>query len=340
MQTLKKYFHDFSYNDQPKKAKILPYVTRFSEYTHLLEYKYTIKDYRSILKRLELPKCVQNTRRKNLQQFCTNMLYLSHNIVKIQKAWRNHFIRVYNTTLGPSYRHFEQSNNVDDFFTTEKIKDIPYYYFFSFRDKDNFVYTFHLVSIASLISKNIKQNPYNRITFDNELIEKVGRRMTMNRVLKQIQEFEEYRNSPTTLQDRVNQLFHHMDQLGGHYTSPTWFMQMRPYELRVFLYELHEIWNYRAELSQETKEMICPPRGNPFTSLPRSFISNYNNQRVYYPTGFLKNAAMIVMEKMAYSAHNDANKNLGVLFILSAMTLVSDSARDALPWLYASVQHN
>ena len=68
MLTFIKYFHDFDYKDQPKKAKILPYVTRFSEYTHLLEYKYTIKDFRSILKRLELPKCVQNTRRKQLQQ--------------------------------------------------------------------------------------------------------------------------------------------------------------------------------------------------------------------------------------------------------------------------------
>ena len=34
------------------------------------------------------------------------------------------------------------SNNVDDFLTTENINEIDYYYFFSFKDKDNFIYSF------------------------------------------------------------------------------------------------------------------------------------------------------------------------------------------------------
>ena len=340
MLSLNHYFHDFEFKEQPKKAKTLHYITKYSEYTHLLEHKYTIKDYRGILTRLQLPKCIQNTRRKYLQQFCTNMLYLSHNISKIQKAWRNHFIRTYNETLGPSYRHFEQSNNIDDFLTTDKIQDIPYYYYFSFRDKDNFVYTFHLVSIASLLSKNIMKNPYNRNDFDSVIVSNISKRMRMNKVLKQTHEFQQYQTNPTTVQDRVNQLFHHMDQIGGFYTSSSWFLQLRPHELRTFIYELHEIWSYRAELTPETKQMICPPRGNPFTVLPRNFLANHNNLRVYYSTGFLKNTALVIMEKLSYSAHNDANKNLGVLFILSAMTLVSMPAREALPWLYASVQYN
>ena len=45
------------------------------------------------------------------------------------------------------------------------------------------------------------------------------------------------------------------------------------------------------------------------------------------------------MEKMLYSANNDANQNLGALYILSALTLVSNSARNLLPWLYTSVQY-
>ena len=45
------------------------------------------------------------------------------------------------------------------------------------------------------------------------------------------------------------------------------------------------------------------------------------------------------MERMLFSANEETNQNLGALYILSALTLVSEPARDAMPWLYASVQY-
>tara|TARA_A200000113_G_scaffold132547_1_gene119253 strand:+ start:24275 stop:25291 length:1017 start_codon:yes stop_codon:yes gene_type:complete len=335
------YFQTFEFHDTSfrKVLKCKPYINDFSQYPYLLKYKFTIKDFRDINTRLCLPRC-RETKREKIQHYLTNMMYLSFHVRKIQKIWRNHFICVYNETLGPSYRNFSISNNVDDFLTTEKIKDIHYYYFFSFRDRDNFVYTFHLVSIASLIEKNIRKNPYNRNDFDEDIITKVQRRIYMNKILKQTQEFQEYFNSPTTIQDRVNQIFHHFDQIGHYMTSSSWFMQLSIHQLRRFIYELYEIWNYRAELNTETRELICPPRGNPFTHLPRNFIANYNNPRLLYSSTLMRNIALTIMENLSYSAHNDENKNLGILFILSALTLVSTQTRDALPWLYASVQYN
>lgn len=334
---LSQYFKNFQYENKPRKDKPLPFVRNYDDFSHLLQYKYTIKDFRDIMKRFDFPKC-KETKRNKIQMFCTNMIFLSQHSIKIQKLWRNHFIRSYNKTVGPSYRKFELSNNIDDFLTTEKIKDIDYYYYFSFRDKDNFIYTFHLVSIISLLDKNIKKNPYNRSDFDETLICCLRKRMRYNKILKKTQEFQNYKSEPTSINDRVNHLFHHMDQL-GNYTSSSWFNHLRMQDLRIFIFELYEIWNYRAQLSMEIKEMICPPRGNPFSALPRNFITNYNNPRMFYSNSFLKSAALNIMEKLAYSAHNDTNKNMGVLYILSALTLVSEPARQALPWLYASVQY-
>ena len=74
--------------------------------------------------------------------------------------------------------------------------------------------------------------------------------------------------------------------------------------------------------------------------MPRNLISPQNVQTQYYSRGSLKRIAMDIMEKLIYSAHTDENKNLGALYILSALTLVSQNARDALPWLYASVYYN
>ena len=50
--------------------------------------------------------------------------------------------------------------------------------------------------------------------------------------------------------------------------------------------------------------------------------------------------AVKIMEKLVYSANHDTDKALGAIYILSALTLVSENARDSLPWLYASVYYN
>ena len=333
-----KYFKSFDYKNKSKQGKSFPFITNYINYTDLVEYKYTIKDLKDIIKRMKLPKC-KYKKKNEIHSFCTNILFLSFKIQKIQKVWRNYFISQFNKTLGPSYGKYHLSNNNDDFLTTEDIKDIDYYYYFSFKDKDHFIYTFHIVSIYSLLSKNLKKNPYNRNDFDNSLIDCIQKRIRYNRILKKTNDFQEYQTRPTSFQDRVVQIFHHMDQL-GQYTSISWFNHLNSNQHRVFIYELYEIWNYRAQLTQEVKEIICPPRGNPFSILPRNFINNYNNPHVYYSNHFLKNCSICIMEKLAYSAHNNENKKLGILYILSGLTLVSENARNSLPWLYASVYHN
>ena len=46
------------------------------------------------------------------------------------------------------------------------------------------------------------------------------------------------------------------------------------------------------------------------------------------------------MYLLIFSSPNDTNKNMGSLYILSSLTLVSENARDSLPWLYTSVYYN
>ena len=53
----------------------------------------------------------------------------------------------------------------------------------------------------------------------------------------------------------------------------------------------------------------------------------------------LRNMSLAVMEKMVFRANNDSDKNIGALYILSSLTLVSLNARNSLPWLYASVNY-
>ena len=40
----------------------------------------------------------------------------------------------------------DKCNNSDDFLTVEDIKEIPYEYFYSFKDNDGFLYGFNILS--------------------------------------------------------------------------------------------------------------------------------------------------------------------------------------------------
>ena len=332
------YFKEFEYLNKSKSKIISPRVLKYDDYSYLINYNYTLNELNDLIKRFKFPKC-KKRKKMEIRHFCTNMLYLSDKILKIQKVWNKYFIKLFNKTLGPSYKNKSISNNFEDFLTTEKINDINYYYYFSFKDKDNFVYTFNIVSIFSLLEKNMKKNPYNRCNFDEELIEKINKRVRYNIILKKMIDFNEYKTRPTSMNDKIIQLFHHMDHL-GYYTMSSWFSDLSTYKIRRFIYELYEIWNYRADLTNEMKETICPPRGNPFIHMPRNFISNYQNTTIFYSRNSIANVAINIMEKLSYSAHDIENQKLGVLYILSSLTLVSEYARDAMPWLYQSVYHN
>ena len=336
---LSKYFKEFEYQNLIKKNRELTVVNQYTDYEKIINYNYTIKELKEITTKLKLLKHTY-TKKADIRQYCTNMMYLSNNMTKIQKCWRNYFIRLFNQTLGPSYKNHKLSNNIDDFLTTENIENIDYYYYFSFKDSDNFIYTFNIISLYSLITRNIIKNPYNRNKFTDSIITLLFKRMRYNRILNQLSDFINYQPMVQNMNDKIQNIFHKIDEL-GNYTDSAWFLDLDHKQLHKFIYEIYEIWCYRAQLSVEMKQIICPPMGNPFINMPRNIILPQNQQNsFFFSKGNLKRIALDIMEKLVYSAHTDENKNLGALYILSALTLVSQNACDALPWLYASVYYN
>jgi hypothetical protein len=98
-----------------------------------------------------------------------------------------------------------------------------------------------------------------------------------------------------------------------------------------FIRELIDIWNFRAQLSNEVKRNICPPLGEPFRNLSISYIfteSDMDNVR---------KIVLDVLEKIINTGINNDMKTLGAYYVLGALTLVNNSAANALPWLYQSL---
>ena len=96
-----------------------------------------------------------------------------------------------------------------------------------------------------------------------------------------------------------------------------------------FIRELYDIWNYRANLQQDVKNNISNFR-DPFLNLNISAIANMSRER-------LNHIVLTIIERFVYSGINEESRVLGSYYVLCALTLVSSSAAEALPWLYNSV---
>jgi hypothetical protein len=102
--------------------------------------------------------------------------------------------------------------------------------------------------------------------------------------------------------------------------------------LVLFIREMYDIWHYRAQLSQQTMRDIVQPHGNPFTGMSLHLAQSQSDD-------FLKNTALRIIDFLVKSGHTNEFRALGAYYVLAALTLVSEDARNALPWLYQSVAH-
>ena len=133
------------------------------------------------------------------------------------------------------------------------------------------------------------------------------------------------------MQSRVDRLFMEIDRL-GNYTQSSWFTDLTHLQYARLYRALYDIWNYRGQLSQELKMQICPFHG-PFEGIFPVTVRHLDLS-VYD----LKSACLIVFENMIYSGISNEIRQIGVMHSLTALTIVSSSARYALPWLFESME--
>ena len=258
----------------------------------------------------------------------------------IQKFIKGKLVRKWCAMHGPAYINRSLCTNQTDFFTMNELKNIPINQFFSFKDKDGFIYGFNIISLYTLhqkASENHEEalNPYNRNKLPKSLIKNFRDMIRISRVLKydieiNIQE-DDCISDEKKMELRILSLFQEIDQL-GNYSDQSWFTSLTREQIVLYLRELYDIWNYRAQLSNETKRNIAPPIGDPF----RTLNMNYLNQ---LPYDNIKKLAVSIMEVLVKKGVNTDSKSLGAFYVLAGLTLVNINAATAMPWLYQSVAH-
>jgi hypothetical protein len=117
----------------------------------------------------------------------------------------------------------------------------------------------------------------------------------------------------------------------GNYTDMSWFYTLNSRDYVRYFRIMRDMWNFRGRIPFHVKLTICP-LWDPFVE-----IANNNNNNHDMNFDDVKKLCITVMEDMVYMGIDKDARMLGAFQVLTALTLVSDRARSAMPWLYESL---
>ena len=288
----------------------------------------------------------------------------------LQRVSRGYRSRMYVRQFmqNSTYARSTVAVNETDVYTMDDFADVPHYQVFRFNDEsDNRVYQFNMASFFKLLKTaiSIKEwtnvvslrtiricsdfdlnsgsgtlpnllNPYNRTPISNDVIRTFFTKMAYSRMMRHpvcVEFKEEALTQAQMVEGRILELFQDINAL-GNYADSNWLSALtHPQHIR-FIQELYDIWSYRAELSMQTKCQICPPLGCLFANPNSAAVMSEIRTASF---NVVREINLCVIDRLIQSGVTEDDRKLGAFYVLSALTLVSPGARDAMPWLYQSV---
>lgn len=249
--------------------------------------------------------------------------------IKIQKFIKQYLTQYLIYKYGCAWNNRKISTNDCDFYTFDKIVDIPLKYFISYED-NNFIYSFDICSLQCLFNMGQYLNPYNRCPIPEHIIKMVEMRMDVFYKKQQsIKENEKLLNkkkeNPEFLtKRRTTSIFQIMDEL-DQYTDVNWFNDFTLYELKKYYSLLEDIWNYRAQLSPESKRKI----------VKNADIFQIRTTEMQFKRSIneVRNIILDQIEKLITEGETRDDRVLGCMYVLSAFVKLSKNAQESLPWL-------
>jgi len=243
--------------------------------------------------------------------------------------------------------------NDTDFLTLEEIKNIDLKQLIVIKqdngDNRVFYYAFNILSLWNLIEnarlekKKTIENPFTREQMNYKILQKKGRlifRLTKAVYGEKINiEFKDDEEEIISLENKYKKeavdLFQKIDTIGNFITDTKWLLNLSKYNQISFLKELRDCWEYRLQLTNEIKRNVCPPNGQPFAAINMIDLA-------HRPSLYVLRRVLKIMRKFVDTGVDNKSKNLGIFYVLGALTIRSQEAANALPWMYESfmVQNN
>ena len=285
-----------------------------------------IKDYKLCdLKKfcnINMSKCPSKFKKddyfKKIMEYQGEQTYFLNNInsvLKIQSNIRRFAINKNIKLRGVAYINRILCNNDEDFYTYESIKDIENKYFFSYKDYQNNYWGFDIRSLKKLLDMNY-DNPYTTEKIPDSVKVKVNdliNHLNQNNVVTVI-ENTIVSDRKTSVKHKFVDIFSQMEYV-GYSCNVSWILELNNHRLKRLYRELEDIWNYRANLSEETKRAIVPPNGR-LCSMP---VSDYNHCNVKVELQEILANELIKI----CGATDPGNMNLGFMYFIISLSCVS-----------------
>jgi hypothetical protein len=217
----------------------------------------------------------------------------------------------------------EESNNPYDFYSSDPVEEIPVRDFVSFVDGGK-GYIMDAKSATSLLEHAVSHNepalnPFNRAPLPTLLLQRLKRHGVTGKWDNLVAMTPE-----TKFAMEVTDLFRTIEDL-GYYTDPHWFLELGALQLQRLYIELADIWNHRAGLSPADRNRIVPP---PARAFPMSVQGALVMQLKALRPLLLRTCKGLVTASSAR-----ADQQLGVMYVLGSLALVSAGAATAYPWM-------
>jgi len=329
------YYEKINFKKPDRRKKISSddfYVPSYTEWNSLIKINHNVSQLKKIA-RYYKQKVSGN--KNQLINRLYNYLRLSFYTLKIQKKWRGYLRRSMNALKGEACFNRKCTNSTD-FLTLDNIENIPYKQFFSYRDEDGFIYGFDIKSIYNLKKKcDITRNPYNRKIMPPKTLENLNRYIKIGKILGEpvhinIENPLDNISEKKRIELKALALFQKMDSF-GHITDSKWFLDLGKLQQIRFIRELHDIWDYRAQIANSVKSLISPPHGRPFLGTHINSLHTKSDR-------FVQKKVLYLIENFILKSQDAEYQKLGTMYVLGAFTLVSSHAAAALPWLFQSMQ--
>lgn len=292
----------------------------------------------------------------------------------IQKTARRYLTKVVLDLIGPAKFNRKLCVNDSDFYTMEPLTNIPFDNFYSYKDKENFVYGFELSSLIQYIKVKEKsgeirrmKNPYNRDSMKRE-IPKIYK---LNHLIRVINGTIPKRELPTRIQTRHRSSSHHNDLrsrtlsigIDSNYNHALMLEtiremrsksnEQRTRELFIVIDQLGNYSDYNWFLNLDRGCYLRYYRILKDIWTHRAQIPTYTKIKIcplWDPFGMFSNVnlgeltteqlmsrCLCVMEDMVYTGVEQQYRTIGSLHVLSVLTVINREARSNMPWLYESL---
>lgn len=317
-------------------------ILNLNEYDDILKFNYNVSQLKKMCKHYKYK--VGGNKSELVKRLYNNMR-LSFYAVKIQALFRKCIVK---QMMALKNMHLlNKATNDIDFLTLEPISNLKISQIICMSsEKQKHVFCFDICSLYNLFKEhNINKrnrkrtntrilNPFNREPFPPDLFKKLYKiirytKMAGIHINIEIDNEDYSENLKKQNKFKAIDLFQTIDTF-GFITDSKWFLNLNMYGLSKFMKELIDVWDYRAQLTSETSKKIFPSNlGYPFRI----------NRNIFNNSSDIEGVRKTILKKISVFINAGVDRNsqsLAVFYVLGALTIVSKSAAENLPWLFES----